>query len=141
MIAEKNHSPGSVLIVESSGETSEVLRTILEPRGLRVLSTTEASDGLTLLREHQPNVTILDVESQTEDARLLCSQYDAEAGRSLVVLGKVPGTFKRKPRGRIVAKPYHYAPLIHTIEELVEQSYAKADCVSPQTSSKHRRAA
>ena len=123
MIRADNDCPASVLIVDSTGETSEVLRTVLERKGLKIFATSEAREGRALLRQHHPQVTVLDVESQQVDE---CREYDSETGASLVILGKLPHGFGKTPRERVVAKPYHYAPLIRTIEELVEQSYAKA---------------
>ncbi len=114
----------SVLVVDSSDETPEVLRTVLEPKGVKVFSAAEANAGLALLRKHNPNVTVLDVESA--DDEVLCRDYDQVAGENLVVLGKLPRTIHSFPRDRVVPKPYHYGPLIRTIEALVEQSLAKA---------------
>ena len=50
-----------IAIVDSTGETSEVLRTVLERKGLKIFATTEAREGLALLRQHHPQVTVLDV--------------------------------------------------------------------------------
>lgn len=117
--------PASVLIVDSTGETSEVLRTVLERKGLRILAAKEADEGLALLREHQPSVTVLDLEAERAEDTSLCRAYDDETGASLVVLGKLPREVGSRSRHRVVAKPYHYAPLIRTIESLVEQVHAK----------------
>lgn len=124
--SEEYMCPASVLIVDSTGETSEVLRTVLERKGLRILAAKEADEGLALVREHQPSVTILDLEAERAEDSSLCQTYDHETNANLVVLGRLPRESGAVPRHRVVAKPYHYAPLIRTIESLVEQVQAKA---------------
>jgi len=126
VISGENTCPASVLIVDSSGETSEVLRTVLERKGLRILAATEADEGLALLREHQPSVTVLDLESERATDTSLCRAYDDETEANLVVLGRLPRESVALARHRVVAKPYHYAPLIRTIESLVEQVHTRA---------------
>ncbi len=113
----------SVLIVDPSEDNREVLGTALRRRGLQILEATEVQQGLQLARKHQPEVIVLDLETVTADDAKVQSQYDAETSSrdgSLVVLG----TAKREnlsEKRQVVAKPYHYAPLIRTIEELASR--------------------
>lgn len=120
------HPSPSVLIVDSSAENREVLRTVLERRGLRIFEADEAEQGLALAREHHPDVIVLDLESEQVEAGDLQAQYGAEADEqhtSLVILGKA-----RRHGGassgaaQVVAKPYHFAPLVHTIEQLAAKA-------------------
>jgi two-component system cell cycle response regulator DivK len=112
----------SVLIVDSSAENREVLRTVLARRGLRIFEAEEAERGLELAREHHPDVIVLDVESQTEAN--IEDQFGAEVSEqhsSLVILGQTRRA-AAEPTARFVAKPYHFAPLVHTIELLAAKA-------------------
>jgi CheY-like chemotaxis protein len=114
--------PASVLIVDPSAENREVLRTVLESRGLRILEAGAAESGLELAREHHPDVIVLDVEATRADPEQ-CRQAAAAEGHSaeLIVLGKL----RRGPQfagGHVISKPYHFAPLVHTIERLVAKA-------------------
>ena len=117
-------SQRSVLIVDASEETHEVLRTALERHGVRILSANRAQRGLELAREHHPDLIVLDLEVERGGADRLSAPF-AEQSRSdsapLVLLGSVR---RGKPReaGEFVAKPYHYGPLIRRIEELLLSS-------------------
>lgn len=106
-----------VLIVDRSEESREVLRTVLERRGLDIFEATEARQGLELARKHRPEVVVLDEESESANDELR-GEYDAASG-SLVVIGSV-----RRPEGdarhRYVAKPYHFGPLIQAIEQMAQ---------------------
>jgi CheY-like chemotaxis protein len=112
----------SVLIVDSSAENREVLRTVLARRGLRIFEANEPERGLELAREHHPDVIVLDVESQ--GAASIEDQFGAEASEqhsSLVILGQARRAVA-EPTARFVAKPYHFAPLVHTIELLAAKA-------------------
>jgi two-component system cell cycle response regulator DivK len=114
----------SVLIVDSSAENREVLRTVLARRGLRIFEADEAARGLELAREHHPDVIVLDVEAAPADGGAAEDQFGVEATEqrsSLVILG-VARRQAGAAAARVVAKPYHFAPLVHTIELLAAKA-------------------
>lgn len=118
-----------VLIVDPSEETRTVLRYALERRGVEILEADEAETGLALLRRRCPEVVVLDLESSPDEAGTLTdfnAAIETHAG-SLVVLGKVCATEMPAASQPSFAKPYHFAPLILRIEELL------AGLTSPQT--------
>jgi CheY-like chemotaxis protein len=114
----------SVLIVDASEDNREVLRTVLARRGLEILEADAAEAGLEMAREHHPDVIVLDLEASRVDAETIREQFTAEATSQhsrLIVLGKV----RRGPTfagGHVISKPYHFAPLIHTIEQLAAKA-------------------
>ena len=84
----------SVLIVDRSEESRDVLRTILENRGLNILEAKQGAKGLELLREQQPSVVVLDLEVDEGDPAGLRGAFEDESRRhesSLVMLGRVKG--------------------------------------------------
>jgi DNA-binding response OmpR family regulator len=111
----------SVLIVDSSEETREVLRTALEQRGVRMLWASRAAQGLLLAQRHRPDVIVFDVESDHQSpprqAGSLVDEAQAQA-TPLVLLGKIRRD-QPLPAGDVVPKPYHYGPLIRKIEVLL----------------------
>lgn len=110
----------SVLLVESSADDREVLRVVLENRGLRIFEADEAETGLRLAEQHRPDVIVLDLEAQSADRDDLQAQYDAATSgsqSSLIVLGKAR-RFESLPRDQVVAKPFHFGPLVRMIEQL-----------------------
>ena len=116
-------SQPSVLIVDRSDESREVLRTVLAQRGLRIFEANAAEQGLKLAREHQPDLIVVDVEVESSSPEQITDDF-ALASQShrtpLVVLGTVRRKLPQFPSDRILRKPYHYAPLIRKIEELLE---------------------
>jgi DNA-binding response OmpR family regulator len=122
----------SVLIVDSSDETCVVLQTALERRGVRTMAASQAKLGLALAQKHHPDLIVLDLEIDPcgldEVAGCFAEQSQMDQG-SLVLLGKV----RREPplpQGEYVAKPYHYAPLIRRIEEILSASPQKIGALS-----------
>ena len=115
-------SEPSVLIVDRSPETREVLKTVLERRGCRILAASRAARGLELAREHHPDLIVLGLEEPSPEAEEVCMPLAAESEAShtpLVVLGKCRRRGSALAHGEFVSKPYHYGPLIRRIEELL----------------------
>jgi hypothetical protein len=110
-----------VLIVDQSEETREVLRFALERQGVEILEAGEAAAGLDLLRQGRPKVVVLDLDV-APDAETTYHEFNQAAvshSGQMVILGKL-GLSADAPHDRpFFAKPYHFAPLIHKIEELL----------------------
>lgn len=112
----------SVLIVDQSKDSREVLRTVLEKRGVRTWEAAEARRGVELARQHHPQVIVLDLDAGDADHEEIRSQYEAESKAHdgyLVVIGRSVSYERILPKDRILSKPYHYAPLMRTIEKLL----------------------
>jgi CheY-like chemotaxis protein len=117
-------SAPTVLIVDHSADNREVLRTVLERQGLRIYEAPEAESGLALARTHQPDVIVLDAECDSSDHGRLTAELDGPAVREhsrLVILGRVAGTARQTTAWQ-VSKPYHFAPLVHTIQQLAAKA-------------------
>ena len=117
-------SKRSVLIVDESAESREVLRTVLEHRGLRILEAGQAQEGLDLARRHQPDLIVLDLELEASPPEFP-SELAAQATHPtpLVVLGSARRRASGRHVGEFISKPYHYAPLVRRIEQLLESSH------------------
>jgi CheY-like chemotaxis protein len=111
-------------LIEPSDDEREVLRIALERRGLRIFEASEARAGLEMAREHRPDVILLDLEAESADRDEVQDQFDAESSAqasSIVILGRTR-RFSLSSSTQVVAKPYHFAPLIHTIEQLAAKA-------------------
>ena len=113
--------PASVLIVDTSSDSRAVLRTALERRGLHTFEANGAEHGLALARMHQPDLIVLDMED-VESAATATDFRRAVSCQNvpLVLLGTARMRTAGLGSGEFVAKPYHYAPLIHKIEQLLQ---------------------
>lgn len=115
------HASPSVLVVDRSEETREVLETVLEKRGIRTFTASRVNHGAEMARSQQPDLIVLDLEVDGSGPDVLCAKFrgsaDSEEPR-LVLLGSMVER-EAIPRGEIVAKPYHYGPLIRRIEEIL----------------------
>src|SRR5438128_1963167 len=113
----------SVLIVDESQETREVLQTALSRQCRKVLAARCAEEGLKLAREHHPDVIVLDLEIESASPGHLAGSFRAaSAARStpLILLGSAHRNGDDLPAAQFVAKPYHYGPLIRKIGELLD---------------------
>ena len=116
----------SVLIVDASDETRCVLQTALEHRGVRTMVASQSQQGLALAQQHHPDLIVLDLEIDPggpDEVAAPFAQQSQSDQESLILLGSVR---RRQPLpGEYVAKPYHYAPLIRKIEEILSASSEK----------------
>lgn len=115
----------SVLIVDKSAESREVLRTALSMRGVQTLEASGSRQGLDLLRSHHPHVVVLDPDVEGATDASFQAAWDEEVQHhpvSIIVLGKARWCADGLPEDQVVAKPYHYAPLIRKIEQLCQQA-------------------
>jgi CheY-like chemotaxis protein len=117
-----NPARGGVLIVDQSADSREVLRTALQRRGVRTYEAAGARQGVELAHQHHPQVIVLDVDSDAADEDGVRDEYGAESrdhDAYLVVLGRSIRYEQTVPPDCVVPKPYHYAPLVRTIERLL----------------------
>ena len=122
MVAVNSPDPSPrVVIVDESDECREVLHTLLASRGVPAIAA-RGREGLELMRQHHPDVVVLDLDADAADDDCVRDAFDSEAlehHTALVVLGKARRYLAALPDGQVLAKPYHYAPLLRTIEQLL----------------------
>lgn len=114
-------SQRSVLIVDESADSREVLRTVLERRGMKILEASQAKEGLDMARRHQPDLIVLDLELEASPPEFP-SELAAQSTHQtpLVMLGSARRRAGGPHVGEFMSKPYHYAPLVRRIEQLLE---------------------
>jgi hypothetical protein len=79
-------------------------------------------DALELVRQHHPDVLVLDLDAEEAEERSVRDALEVEVREhdtALIVLGKAKRYPASLPDGQVVPKPYHYAPLLRTIERLL----------------------
>lgn len=114
----------SVLVVDPTAETREVLRTALEQRGLLTMGASRAEHALAMAREYAPDLIVLDLEADASPNEHWTSEVARQSrlgDTPLVLLGSARGR-KLLAHEQFVAKPYHYGPLIRKIESLLEEA-------------------
>jgi DNA-binding response OmpR family regulator len=113
-----------VLIVDQSDECREVLSTVLRQRGFQTIEAAEARQGLEMLHLHRPQLVVLDLDTESAREVGVRSQYSKrteEQNAQLLVLGRALYPGESRAGNQVIAKPYHFAPLIRTIEELLNR--------------------
>jgi CheY-like chemotaxis protein len=111
----------SVLIVDRFSETREVLRTVLERRGVRIYEAADATEGWRLARLRRPDLIVMDVEENaTTEAAVLPPDADGNLGSvPVVLLGSARRPKKTKSDQVYVTKPFQYVDLIRQIEGIL----------------------
>lgn len=111
-----------VVIVDEMDECGEVLHTLLSSRGVPSIAARGVREGMELVRQHHPSVVVLDLDTRDPDDLQMRDTLDRETSEhqtAFIVLGSTPQFLTPLPDGQVLAKPYHYAPLLRTIEQLL----------------------
>ncbi|MCF0234335.1 MAG: response regulator [Thermoguttaceae bacterium] len=123
----------TVLIVDSSEETRDVLSTVLARRGVRAITSATSRRGAVLARQTRPDLVVFDVETEVyeaaKDGQTAVKSFvrNADLARSnvpIVAIGSAK--FEIPSEGEFVAKPYHFAPLLEKIERLLNEAENRA---------------
>ncbi len=115
---ENPHS--QVLIVDGSVDSCEVIQTALQHRGVCSTTARSKKQGIESARQDAPRVIVLDIESLPDgqsgcqDLVLMAKVHDS----SIVWVGDGADGPLGSESHRI-RKPYHYAALLHKIEDLL----------------------
>ena len=112
----------SVLIVDRSEETREVLETALSRRGVRTFTARHASEGVELGQRHHPDLIVLDLEIDDVNLEGAIPPFWAPGGEKnvpIIFLGNLRRGHPQIPGSEFVSKPYHFGPLIRRIEEIL----------------------
>jgi len=112
----------SVLIVDRSEETREVLSTALGRRGVRTYYASRPKWGLKLAQRLRPDLVVLDLEIDNSGPETICAPFAEQSRASqtpMILLGSARRQPGRSTDEEFVLKPYHYGPLIRRIEELL----------------------
>jgi CheY-like chemotaxis protein len=111
-----------VLIVDASRESREVLRMLLELRGATTIEAEDPEQALQLTHAVRPDLIVLDTDSDSTTTGTPTNDLREAASRNhtpIVILGKLRQLHGNLESGQIVAKPYHYGPLIRKIDGLL----------------------
>ena len=122
-----------VLVVDDVSDTADVLRAVLEPRGLSINRVRRIGRSGETIDSLPPAVLVLDVESLDGAAPLEISGW-----RSVpqVIIGTVrsgPGAQQLSDDAgrRYLQKPFQFAELVQAIESLIAQSLGNETSAAP----------
>jgi len=111
-----------VLIVDASRESREILRTLLDRQGTEIFETAHVWAAGAIADREQLDLIVCDADSDQSPTNEAVRELARQASRSaipIVVLGTVRRDFRPLSGGNLVSKPYHYAPLLRKIEDLL----------------------
>ena len=122
MISTPTEQATEVLLIHGCSETRGVLATALARRGIRIFATDRLDSITDFLERGHPCVTIVDTDAETADSQTICHALQQAETGNLIVLGQVRWNQSTLPVERVYRKPYHFAPLVRTIESLCAKS-------------------
>ena len=110
-----------VLVVDGLSETEEVLRAVLEPRGLSVDRIRSAAAD-ELASKRRPSVMVLHVDQDPAPAAALAGWQNVP--RIVIGSTKVTDSCETATEDHYLEQPFQYGELIRTIERLLSAADA-----------------
>ena len=77
-------STQTILVIDDDPATGDLIKRSFADQGFKVISTTDPEEGLTLAKEHHPNIIILDVMMPKVDGWQLLSQFKHDPALSTI---------------------------------------------------------
>ncbi len=116
----------TVLVVDDLPQNLRLLDAVLSPRGFTVLSASSGQAALDLLREHRPDIVLLDVMMPGLDGYETCRRIRADPATSFIPVVMVTASGDaEKVRGTeagaddFITKPFDQAELLARVRSLV----------------------
>jgi DNA-binding NtrC family response regulator len=115
-----------VMIVNRSAEVRMVLRTALERRGIEIVEASAADQGLAIAQTSHPDLVVVDIEELPTEPDVAAKQFQSDSSEPtyFVFLGSAKRDQPKIPCSSFVTKPYHYQPLVSTIERMLVERRA-----------------
>ena len=116
------NAPSTVLIIDRSAESRDVLRTLLERHGARAVEAGEATEAIRAAKADPPDLSVVDLDSHARQRSAVYRRLGEAAGRTnspILVIGSAQRPHRSLPGSRFIAKPYHYRDLLRKIDQLL----------------------
>ena len=119
--------PATILVIDDDATSREALTVLLEEEGYEVFTARGGEEGLKAIREHRPNVLLLDMMMPGMDGveviRRIRQEPELGRVRIIALTGDVTRERRRKVfesgADRFVAKPFRIPDLIESVREIL----------------------
>ncbi len=114
-----------VLIIDDEQGLVQLLKARLEANGYEVLTASDGEDGLNLLKSHQPDLIILDVQMPKMDGFTFVQEFKRTSDRKstpIIVLtakDKLQDIFKVEGIKDYIVKPFNTSDLLARIKKYI----------------------
>jgi chemosensory pili system protein ChpA (sensor histidine kinase/response regulator) len=133
--AESNDERTFVMVVDDSITVRRVTERLLERNGMRVVTAKDGVDAVSLLRDHKPDVMLLDIEMPRMDGYEVAKHVRNDPQLRDIPIIMITSRVGQKHRARAIesgvddylGKPYQENQLLAAIETLTQENREKPD--------------
>ncbi len=126
-------SPQKILVVEDSPTTRRQITEILESQGYEVIAAEDGEAALELVREHHPELVVLDIVLPKKNGYQVCRNIKADPELAIKVMmltakdqekDRIWG--QRQGADRYLSKPVNADELIKAVAEMVSANLSSS---------------
>jgi len=121
-----------ILLIDDDEDIRDVIMLLLEGAGYSVVALGTAQDIVTLVKEVEPDVVLLDVIIGNLDGRILCKQLKSNKLTShipIIMISAISDLYNAIPdacANDVISKPFSNSTLINRVErQVANQAYMK----------------
>jgi len=126
----ENPEGKKILIIDDEEDYLNLIKTILEPQGYKVIFSTDGKEGLEKLKAEKPNLIILDINMPEVNGFQLCQQIrnNPESKHIPIIMLTVRRKEDDKVKGLelgaddYITKPFHPKELISRLKTVLRRS-------------------
>ena len=133
--SESNDERTFVMVIDDSITVRRVTERLLERNGMRVVTAKDGVDAVSLLRDHKPDVMLLDIEMPRMDGYEVAKHVRNDPQLRDIPIIMITSRVGQKHRARAIesgvddylGKPYQENQLLAAIETLIQKDREKPD--------------
>lgn len=133
--SESNDNRTFVMVIDDSITVRRVTERLLERNGMRVVTAKDGVDAVSLLRDHKPDVMLLDIEMPRMDGYEVAKHVRNDPQLRDIPIIMITSRVGQKHRARAIesgvddylGKPYQENQLLAAIETLIQKDREKPD--------------
>ncbi len=116
-----------IVVVEDNQDINDLLSSILEEEGYRVISVTDGREAVEAAREHQPDLITLDLALPGKDGWAIARELQEDPSTEHIPILVISAYTRdldaplRRQVDRIISKPFYFTQVVNEVDAILRR--------------------
>jgi CheY-like chemotaxis protein len=116
-----------IVVVEDNQDINDLLSSILEEEGYRVVSVTDGREAVEAAREHRPDLITLDLALPGKDGWAIARELQEDPSTERIPILVISAYTRdldaplRRQVDRIISKPFYFTQVVNEVDEILRR--------------------
>ena len=121
-----------IIVVEDNQDINDLLSSILEEEGYRVVSVTDGREAVEAAREHQPDLITLDLALPGKDGWAIARELQEDPATEHIPILVISAYTRdldaplRRQVDRIISKPFYFTQVVNEVDTILRRRAEQA---------------